>query len=89
MTLEIVTVSETEVGRPGLPGRLAAGAVRLYQGARGGRPSGCRFLPSCSEYAIEAIETHGVIRGGTLAARRIGRCRPLGGRGYDPVPEVS
>jgi putative membrane protein insertion efficiency factor len=67
--------------------RLALGAVRLYQAARSGRPSPCRYVPSCSNYAIEAIERHGALRGGWLGARRIGRCHPWGGHGVDPVPE--
>ena len=46
----------------------------------------CRFEPSCSEYAHLAIREHGISRGGYLAARRLVRCRPLGGHGYDPVP---
>lgn len=61
-------------------------AVRVYQAARLGKPSPCRFVPSCSAYAVEAIETRGVFRGGVLALRRLGRCRPAGGRGFDPVP---
>ncbi|HYR26969.1 MAG TPA: membrane protein insertion efficiency factor YidD [Thermoanaerobaculia bacterium] len=48
----------------------------------------CRFHPSCSAYALEAIETHGISRGYLLALGRIGRCHPLGGSGYDPVPEA-
>ena len=46
----------------------------------------CRFQPTCSEYAIEALRRHGVFKGAWLAAKRIGRCHPWGGSGYDPVP---
>ncbi len=46
----------------------------------------CRFEPSCSAYCIEALQKHGVIRGGWLAARRVLRCRPFGASGFDPVP---
>ena len=46
----------------------------------------CRFLPSCADYAAEAIERHGVLRGGWLAARRLVRCQPLCAAGHDPVP---
>jgi len=46
----------------------------------------CRFEPSCSQYAADAIRNHGVLRGGAMALRRLGRCHPLGGHGYDPVP---
>ena len=48
-----------------------------------------RFYPSCSAYAIEAIELHGAIRGGWLAARRLGRCHPWNAGGVDPVPPSS
>ncbi|MBC5582319.1 membrane protein insertion efficiency factor YidD [Anaerofilum sp. BX8] len=46
----------------------------------------CRFLPTCSEYAMQAIQTHGVLKGGLLSLWRILRCNPLGRYGYDPVP---
>ena len=49
----------------------------------------CRFDPSCSSYAIEALEVHGILKGSALAARRIGRCHPWGGSGYDPVPDAK
>lgn len=49
-------------------------------------PHSCRFTPTCSEYALEALKKHGLLKGGWLAARRIVRCHPWGGSGYDPVP---
>lgn len=62
--------------------------VRLYQSTLGLFVGGnCRFVPTCSVYAIEALQTHGAIRGTWLAARRLLRCHPLGGAGLDPVPE--
>ena len=60
--------------------------VRAYQDVRFGRPSPCRFEPSCSSYAVEALELHGAGRGSWLAVRRISRCHPWGGHGWDPVP---
>lgn len=47
---------------------------------------GCRYQPTCSVYALDALERHGAVKGGWLALRRIGRCHPWGGNGYDPVP---
>lgn len=61
--------------------------VRSYQRLRAGRVAPCRFYPSCSAYAVEAVETHGALRGTWLAVRRIFRCRPFGPHGIDLVPE--
>ena len=62
--------------------------IDLYQRYMVGRPSPCRYVPSCSSYAREAIGSHGSVRGSWLAIRRVARCNPLGGRGFDPVPAV-
>ena len=69
--------------------RLLTMLIHGYQAARSGRPTGCRYLPTCSEYAVEAVDTHGPGRGSLLAARRVARCGPWGGHGIDPVPERS
>lgn len=60
--------------------------IGWYQGLRPGHPSPCRFFPSCSTYAVEAIETHGAGYGSWLMVRRLLRCRPFGPSGFDPVP---
>ncbi|MDA1128561.1 MAG: membrane protein insertion efficiency factor YidD [Chloroflexi bacterium] len=49
-------------------------------------PTSCRYYPSCSHYSQEAIEKYGVVKGVWLGIKRLGRCRPFGGQGYDPVP---
>ena len=67
--------------------RLLHGGVRLYQRVTDGRPSPCRFVPTCSNYALDALEQHGAVRGGSLTVRRLFRCHPWGGHGWDPVPE--
>jgi len=65
---------------------LLLGLVKAYRWLFAGRLSPCRYYPSCSTYALEALETHGAIRGSWLSIRRIGRCRPGGGHGIDLVP---
>ena len=67
---------------------LAVGLIRAYQWVlRPLLPMSCRYWPSCSEYAIEAVRRHGPLRGGVLSAWRLARCHPWGGDGLDPVPE--
>jgi uncharacterized protein len=61
--------------------------VRLYQRVTAGRPTPCRFVPTCSNYALDALEAHGAVRGTGLTVRRLCRCHPWGGHGWDPVPE--
>lgn len=64
--------------------------IRAYQaGVSPLLPASCRFTPTCSAYALQAVEEHGAMRGSWLAVKRIGRCHPFGGRGYDPVPEAE
>ena len=67
--------------------RALIAAVGLYQLARAGRASACRYWPTCSAYAVEALERHGAGRGLWLAVRRLARCHPWGSQGLDPVPE--
>ncbi|MFZ0616284.1 MAG: membrane protein insertion efficiency factor YidD [Chthoniobacterales bacterium] len=59
----------------------------LLHALTGGTGCGCRFHPSCSAYTLEALETHGSLRGSLLSLRRIGKCHPWGDGGFDPVPE--
>jgi hypothetical protein len=73
------------------PRRLAAAlliaALKLYRLLLSPLlPPACRFAPSCSEYAVQAIDRHGPLRGSWLAARRVTRCHPLHAGGFDPVP---
>ena len=70
-------------------GAVLLGAIRLYQWTLGPLlfAGACRFTPSCSRYGAEAIRRHGPCRGVALTLRRLARCRPFGGSGYDPVPD--
>jgi putative membrane protein insertion efficiency factor len=78
---------ERQIGA-GIIGWALRAAVRAYQLLVSPLlPPSCRFFPSCSEYAAEAIERHGAVRGTNLALRRLARCHPWGGSGYDPVPQ--
>jgi len=54
-----------------------------------GPGAGCRFEPTCSNYFLQACETHGVIRGSLLGIKRLARCQPWGGSGFDPVPDIK
>lgn len=66
---------------------LAIGLIGFYQRVLSPYwPGACRYTPTCSHYAQEAIERHGLGRGGWLTLRRLARCTPWGGRGFDPVP---
>lgn len=72
-----------------LPRKAVSAPIKFYRkylSPLKGTPS-CRFTPTCSEYALEAISEWGVIIGGVLAVRRILRCNPFGGCGHDPVPK--
>ncbi|MDR2493171.1 MAG: membrane protein insertion efficiency factor YidD [Coriobacteriales bacterium] len=70
-----------------IPSQLACGCIWLYRHAVSPFfPPSCRFVPTCSEYAMIAIKRHGFIKGMSLSVRRVGRCHPLHPGGYDPVP---
>jgi len=76
--------------RPRLAARVLLALIRGYRTFISPvRPPACRYLPSCSEYTVQAIAEHGLWRGSVLGARRIGRCHPLHAGGYDPVPPAG
>ena len=70
-----------------LPARAMLRFVHGYQQVFAYRSSPCRYLPTCSNYALDAIERHGAARGGLMALRRVTRCHPWSASGWDPVPE--
>jgi putative membrane protein insertion efficiency factor len=81
---------------PYLASAILITAIRLYrltlsplQTFLFGADAGCRYTPTCSAYALEAIQVHGAVKGSTLAAKRICRCHPWSGCGHDPVPRDS
>ncbi len=69
-----------------LSARFVLRLLSLYQDTAVIRRPRCRYIPTCSHYAAEAVEVHGVTRGSWLAIRRISRCHPFGSFGFDPVP---
>jgi putative membrane protein insertion efficiency factor len=75
--------------RPGLAARALVGVIRLYQRLFAWAPPRCRFAPSCSQYAVEALRAHGALKGSWLALRRLGRCHPWHPGGFDPVPPAN
>jgi uncharacterized protein len=73
-------------GPPSLLARLLLGVLALYRATAALRTPRCRFLPTCSTYAVTAVRRHGALRGSWLAIRRLGRCHPWNLGGFDPVP---
>jgi putative membrane protein insertion efficiency factor len=74
----------------GLAARIVLSLIRGYQLLLSPMFAGsCRYVPSCSSYAAEAVQRYGAARGAALAARRLARCHPFGGHGYDPVVAPS
>ena len=75
------------MGGATLAARIALGVIAFYRRRISPLlPPACRYVPTCSQYADEAIRRYGFARGGWLALRRLARCHPFGGHGYDPVP---
>ncbi|MDO4693577.1 MAG: membrane protein insertion efficiency factor YidD [Eikenella sp.] len=67
--------------------KVLLGLIRFYRCALSPMlPPRCRYTPTCSQYALEAVQKYGALKGGWLACKRICRCHPLGGSGHDPVP---
>lgn len=72
-----------------LAARAIKGLITGYQRATDHRPTPCRYVPSCSYYAVEAVEVHGAAKGAWLGMRRLLRCRPGAPSGWDPVPDTN
>ena len=93
MTATLPTAPATTVSdgapavRPSVAARALGAAIGFYRTAISPlRPPSCRYRPTCSEYALDAVRAHGAVRGGWLAARRLLRCHPFHAGGFDPVP---
>lgn len=70
------------------PARIALALIRVYKIVLSPLFAGsCRYMPGCADYMTESIMRHGVVRGGWLGTKRLCRCHPFGGHGYDPVPQ--
>ena len=83
----LLVAGVSAVPRSRKPSQVMISAIKVYQREISAkRPAVCRFEPSCSAYAVEAIDRHGALRGGWLMVKRLVRCRPGGARGHDPVP---
>jgi putative membrane protein insertion efficiency factor len=84
-----MTMPQDKNSAPPDHGRAAAAILWLvgrYQHVSATRPPRCRYLPTCSQYTVEAVELHGAVRGLWLGLRRVTRCHPFGSHGHDPVP---
>lgn len=86
MTNSLTTSARPSAAPASSAARALAGLIRAYQRLSAHRVAPCRFYPSCSAYALEAVEVHGAVRGAGLALRRLSRCRPFGPHGVDLVP---
>ena len=85
----MTTVQDETRDRPSAAARMMAAVITGYRRFVSPLfPPRCRFLPSCSAYALEAVQSHGAARGGWLAVRRLSRCHPFHAGGIDPVPAV-
>ena len=69
-----------------IPREMVLSVIRLYQFVASPFPSHCRYSPGCSTYGLQAVERYGAIKGSWLTVKRLARCHPFGGSGYDPVP---
>ena len=70
-----------------IPAKIVLGIIKMYQKLLSPwMGANCRYTPTCSQYGLEAVQKYGALKGGWMALKRIGRCHPWGGHGYDPVP---